>query len=181
MLGLYENFPAIPHAKASFTCPSPTKTLQEAIVCTLNRLNTQEIGLDTITHAPPDGCKIGFEFGIAEGTTFNYLNPEETERFRKTLAKKETVLNIDFLCVVKYHLSGSEKRQPLKFDHFLLRFIFRRPEMQLRVLHEKGTQHVSIEELIGFLTEQINTELTKTKAKPLKLGTIMHPVPIESL
>jgi hypothetical protein len=181
LLGFYENFPVIPHAKASFTCPSPTKTLQEAIVCTLNRLNTQEIDLGTITHTTIADCKIGFEFGIAEGTTFNYLNPEEVEHFRKNLAKKEIVLNIDFLCVVKYHLSGSEKRQPLKFDHFLLRFIFRRPEVQLRVLHEKGTQHVSIEELIEFLTEQINTELAKMKAKPLKLGTIMHPVPLENL
>ena len=181
MLGLYENFPAIPHAKASFTSPSPTKTLQETIACTLSHLNVQEIDLNNITHTNTADCKIGFEFGIAEGVAFNYLNPEETERFRKDLAKKETVLNIDFLCVVKYHLSRGEKRQPLKFDHFLLRFIFRKPEVQLRVFHEKGTQHVSIEELIEFLTEQINNELAKMKTKPLRLGTIMHPVPIESL
>jgi hypothetical protein len=183
LLGFYQNFPVIPHAKATFTCAAPTRALQEAIIKTANHLNSEEIYLDKTMSAPIPNCRIGFEFGIAEGATFNYLNPEEVERFLKSLGEKETVLNIDFLCVVKYYLAagGNQKRRPLKFDHYLLRFLFRKPEAQLRIFHERGTQHMSIEELIEFLTKRISTELEKTKAKPLRLTKIMHPVPIEDL
>jgi len=181
LLGRYENFPVFPHAKATFTCAAPTKTLQEAIVKVANNLNGQEYNLDAIASAATTDCIVGFEFGIAEAADFNYLNLEERDRFLKSLAKKGTVLNTDFLCIVEYHLAGGEKRRPLKFDHYLLRFIFRRPDTQLRVFHERGIQHLSIEELVEFLVEQINIELAKMKAKPLQLGTIIHPVPIENL
>ena len=181
MLGFYENFPVFPHAKATFTCAALTKTLQQAIVKVAGYLNSQEYNLDATASTKTADCRIGFELGIAEAVTFNYLNLEEVDRFLKSLAKKETVLNIDFLCIVKYHLTGGKERRPLKFDHYLLRFIFRKPEVQLRIFHEKGTQHLSMEELVEFLTKQINIELAKMKAKPLRLGTIMHPVPIESL
>lgn len=178
MLGFYEDFPAFPHAKADFTCAASVKTLQEAILTTAYSLNKQEYDLNAI--APTEiSCKIGFEFGIAERASFNYLDREEMERFRKSLTKKETVFNADFLCIVKYHVTDGEKRQPLKFDNYMLRFIFRKPQMQLRVFHEKGTQRLSMEELIEFLTKQVNAELKKLEAKPLRLISLMHPVPIE--
>jgi hypothetical protein len=181
LLGFYENFPVFPHAKATFTSGAPTKTLQEAIVKTAGYLNNQEYALDTMAFTTIANCKIGFEFGIAEAATFNYLDFEEVDRFLKSLSKKETVLNIDFLCIVKYHLAGGKKHMTLKFDYYLFRFIFRKPEAQLRIFHERGTQHLSLEELVEFLIKQINVELEKTKAKPLQLRTIMHPVPIEKL
>lgn len=180
MLGFYEDFPAFPHAKADFTCAASTGTLQKAIVATAYSLNSQEFDLSAI--APTKiGCRIGFEFGIAEGANFNYLDAEEIERFRKSLAKKENLSYTDFLCIVKYHVSNGGKRQPLKFDNYMLRFIFRKPQVQLRVFHEKGTQRLSLEELIEFLTKQVNNELEKMKATPLRLKSLMHPVPIERL
>lgn len=178
MLGFYDNFPVFPHATATFTSSASTKTLQEAIVKMAGSLNNQECAIDTMASATMVNCKIGFEFGIAEAAAFNFLNIEEVGRFLKILARKETVLNIDFFCVVKYYLADGEKRRPLKFDHYLLRFIFRKPEVQLRVFHERGMQHLSIEELVEFLTKQINVELAKMKVKPLRLRTILHPVPI---
>jgi hypothetical protein len=180
LLGFYEDFPVFPHAKADFTCASSTKTLQEAILTTAYSLNSQEYDLNAITPTKIS-CKIGFEFGIAEGASFNYLDSEEVERFRKSLTGKELVFNTDFLCIVKYHVTNDGKRQPLKFDNYLLRFIFRKPQVQLRVFHEKGTQRMSMEELIEFFTKQVNTELEKMEAKPLRLKTLMHPVPIERL
>jgi hypothetical protein len=181
LLGFYENFPDTPHAKATFTSAAPTKTLQKAIAKVAGYLNTQEFVRDSIASATIGNFNIGFELGIAEAATFNYLTSEEVNRFLESLDKKENVLNIDLLCIVKYHLAAREKRRPLKFDHYLLRFIFRKPEAQLRIFHERGTQHLSIEELVEFLTKQINIELGKTKAKPLRLRTIMHPVPIGNL
>ena len=181
MLGFYQDFPEIPHAKATFSSAAPAKTLQKAIVKVAGYLNAQEFVLDTIGHASMGNCKIGFELGIAEAATFNYLTSEEVDRFLKSLAKKENVLNMDLLCIIKYHMAVGEKRRPLKFDYYLLRFIFRKPETQLRIFHERGTQHLSIEELVEFLTKQINIEIEKMKAKPLRLRTVTHPVPIDNL
>lgn len=178
MLGFYEDFPVLPHAKADFTCTVSTKTLQEAIITTAYNLNNREYDPSAITPTKIS-CKISFEFGIAEGTNFNYLDLEEMERFRKNLTRKETISNTDFLCVVKYHVTDGIKRQPLKFDNYMLRFIFRKPLVQLRVFHEKGTQHLSMEELIEFLAKQVNAKLEKMKAKPLRLKSLKHPVPIE--
>jgi hypothetical protein len=180
LLGFYEDFPVFPHAKADFLCTASTKTLQEAIVTTVHNLNSQEYDLNAI--APTKiNCKISFEFGIAEGSSFNYLDLEEVKSVRKSLAKKEAPMNADFLCIIKYHVTNGDKRQPLKFDNYMLRFIFRKPQMQLRVFHEKGTQRLSLEELIEFLTRQVNNELEKMQAKPLRLKSLMHPVPIERL
>jgi len=181
LLGFYRGFPEIPHAKATFTSATPAKTLQKAIAKVAGDMNTQEFVLDTIAHETSDNCNVGFELGIAESTTFNYLTSEEVNRFITSLTQKKSVLNIDLLCIVKYHLASREKRRPLKFDYYLLRFIFRRPQAQLRVFHERGAQHLSIEELVEFLTKQINIELEKMKAKPLRLETIRHPVPIGNL
>ena len=181
MLGFYQDFPKIPHAKATFASATPVKTLQKAIAKVAANLNTQEFVLDTIAHATIGNCSIGFELGIAEATIFNYLTSEEVNRFLKSLTRKENVLNVDLLCVVKYHLATGQKRRPLKFDYYLLRFIFRKPEAQLRIFHERGAQHLSVEELVEFFTKQINIELEKMKAKPLRLKAIMHPVPIGNL
>jgi hypothetical protein len=180
LLGFYEDFPAFPHAKADFTYVASTETLQEAIVSTAYILNSQEYDLNAIVPTKIS-CKIGFEFGIAEGANFNYLDLEEVERFRKSLAKKENLSYTDFLCIVKYHVLSGGKRQPLRFDNYMLRFIFQKPLVQLRVFHEKGTQRLSMEELIEFLTKQVNAELEKMEAKSLRLKSLIHPVPIERL
>ena len=157
-----------------------TRILQEAIVATAYILNSLEYDLNAIVPTKIS-CKIGFEFGIAEDSIFDYLDLEEIERFRKSLSKKEIISYTDFLCIVKYHMTSGGRRQPLKFDNYMLRFIVQKPNVQLRVFHEKGTQRLSIEELIEFLTKQVNAELKKIDAKPLRLKSLMHPVPIERL
>lgn len=157
-----------------------TKTLEEAIVTAAYNLNRQGYDPSTTT-LTKISCKIDFEFGIAEGANFSYLDFEEMDRFRKSLAKKETMFCIDFLCIVKYHVAIGLKQQPLKFDNYMLRFIFRKPQVQLRVFHEKGTQRLSMEELIEFLTKQVNAELEEMEAKPLRLKSLIHPVPIGRL
>lgn len=178
MLGFYEDFPAYPHAKADFNCAAATKTLKKAILTTTYTLNQQEFDLKTVADTKIN-CRIGFEFGIAEKTCFNYLDREEIERFERYLNNKENVVSTDFLCILKYHKTNTGKRQPLRFDNYMLRFVFRKPVIQLNVFHEKGTQRLSMEELIEFLMNQINAELKRMEAKPLRLVSLKHPVPIE--
>ena len=178
MLGFYKDFPAFPHAKAEYTCTASAVTLQKAIINAVFNLNQQEFDLDAI--APTKiSCRIGFEFGVAEGSNFDFLDSEEIERFRKSLNRKEGLACLDFLCIIKYHVTNHGKKQPLKFDNYMLRFIFQKPHAQLNVFHEKGTQRLSLEELVEFLTKQVNAQLEKMEAKPLRLIGLIHPVPIE--
>jgi len=180
LLGFYENFPEIPHAKAIFHSPASTEKLHQAILKTFVLLNSREYEQNEIS-SEFTNCKVGFEFGIAEGTAFNYLDQDETERFQKSLSKRK-LASLDFFCVVKYYLSrAKEKRKALKFDYYLLRFVFRKPSIILTVFHERGTRRLSIEELIKFLTIQINAQLAKAKSEQIKLRMVMCPVTIEDL
>jgi len=91
-------------------------------------------------------------------------------------------MSLDFFCVVKYYSPRIKaKHKALKFDYYLFRFVFRKPSVILTVFHERGTRRLPIKELIEFLTNQINTELTRARSEPIKLRIIMCPVPIENL
>lgn len=180
MLGFYENFPEIPHAKAIFHSPSPTENLQQAVLRTFALLNNQEYDQNKISPESTN-CKVGFEFGIAEGTSFNYLNQDEVERFRKSLSGKN-LMSLDFFCIVKYYSPRTkDKQKALKFDYYLLRFVFRKPSIILTVFHERGTRRLPIKELIEFLMNQINAELARARLEPIKLRIVMCPVPVENL
>ena len=180
MLGVFKDFPVFANATADFTWSTHFGVLQEAVFKTANDLNGQEFDLKVIMPTEVS-CRIGFEFGVAEDASFNYLDSEEIERFRKILSKSEFLPCVDFLCIIKYYAINGDKRQPLRFDNYLLRFIFQKPLVHLRVFHEKGTQRLPIEELIKFLTRRISAELERTQAPPLRLRSLMHPVPIEKL
>jgi hypothetical protein len=120
---------------------------------------------------------LNFEFGVAEENAFNFLDKEELDRLRKSLEEAKAPLRmLDFFCATRYHTTTPNgKRKSLKFDYVLLRFTFHRRNMQLFLVHEKGTQHIPLEDLATFLTNRINRELTQTQQKPLTLRYV-HPV-----
>ena len=77
---------------------------------------------------------------------------------------------LDFFYVVRYHVvKDMGKRVPLKFDYHMLRFMFQENSMELRICHERGTQRVPLEDLITFITNCINEELSQKQLKPLDL------------
>jgi hypothetical protein len=51
----------------------------------------------------------------------------------------------------------------------MLRFTFSRKTMELRVSHERGNQHISMEDFIVFLTNKINEKLKREVQKELVL------------
>lgn len=167
MLGHYENFPDVVHSIARFTHQSTEKKVQQAIACALYRLNQEKHDLNTISSFSLPVCEVSFEFGIAEGITFNYLDTGELERFQNDI-KKETPPTLDFFCVVRYHTVKQGNRKPLKFDYHLLRFIFYEKGLELQIAHERGAQRLCLEELANFIVKQVNKELSKARAKPLK-------------
>jgi len=168
LLGYYENFPETIHGVARFTHQISTKMLQQAILSTLHQLNRETRGLSAITPISPSKCEVSFEFGMAEGTTFSYLDKEELDRFQKRIVKKALPI-LDVLCVVRYHVIDEGKRLPLKFDYHLLRLIFHKNRVEWQISHERGTQRVSLEDLITFITKRIDEMLSQMQLKPLTL------------
>jgi len=168
LLGRYENFPEVVHSVARFTYHSTERKLQQAILCALHQLNQEKYDLDAMTPFSTPKCEVSFEFGVAEGTTFNYLDREELEKLQKDI-KKEALLTLDVFCVVRYHTLKEGRRKPLKFDYQMLRFTFQKNRAELQIAHERGTRRVCLEDLVNFILKRVDQELSKTQLKPLKL------------
>lgn len=168
MLGRYENFPEVIHGVARFTHRLSVRKLQQAILHALHRLNQETCDLDAIAPFSSLKCEVSFEFGVAEGIVFNYLDEEELGRLQRYIVRRALPI-LDFLCVVRYHVTRGGKRVPLRFDYHLLRLTFQRRSVQLQIFHDRGTQRVSLEDLITFITRCIKDELSQRQLRPLSL------------
>lgn len=168
LLGRYENFPGLIHGVARFASPSSTAQVQQAILHALYQLNHEVCSLKEVVLFSTLKCEVSFEFGVAEGGGFNYLDAKELGRLRKSIAKKVLSV-IDFFCVIRYHVNKEGKRVPLKFDYQMLRFMFHNGSVELRVIHERGVQRVSLGDLITFIVKHTNEEISKERLKPLTL------------
>jgi hypothetical protein len=167
LLGKYEKFPEIVHGIGTFTYKFPARELQEVILQVFHGLNKETYDLSDITHLPSLPCKVSFEVGIAEDISFNFLDDEELGRFQESV-QNNALPFLDFFCVARYHVEkAGGKRVPLKFDHYFLRFIFYQRDLELRIVHERGTQHIHLEDFIDFVVKQINNELTKRRLETL--------------
>ena len=170
MLGHYEYFPENIHGIALFQYQDSAKSLQQAILCVFHLLNHETFDLDAVTPYLKQKCKVGFEFGVADGFDFIFLDQNELDQCLKSISEKE-LETLDFFFAVRYHLFHKKsKRIPLKFDYHVLRFIFPKNGLELRIRHERGTQRVPLDELTDFIVKQINAELSRRQLPPLILG-----------
>ncbi len=168
MLGRYKGFPEVTHGRARFICQGSLGDVQHAMLSSFHQLNQETCRLNAIAPHMSLDCEVGFDFGVAEDMVFNYLDKQELDRFRKAINKEELPI-IDLFCAVHYHTVNNGKRVPLKFDYHLIRFIFHRNSVNLWIRHERGPQRVPLEELLTFLANRINEELSKSRIKPLSL------------
>jgi hypothetical protein len=166
MLGFYDNFPKSVHNISDFSTPSTTKRLQTAIIEAFHKLNSKSFTLEEVTTPSTPECHVTFEFGIAEDKDFNYLDVEEKDKLLKIIQKRP-FSTLDCLCIVRYHKVKTEKKTTLKSDYYILRFLFEKELVQLRVFHEKGLMYATPKDLPEFLTGKINAESTKKLLKPL--------------
>lgn len=170
MLGSYKNFPENVHGITFFEYQESTKSLQQAILIALHHLNHETYNLGAVTPYLKQNHEVGFEFGVAEDFDFNFLDNKELERCMRSIAENE-LENLDFFFTVKYHnIMKENKRIPLKFDYHLMRFIFQKNGLELRMRHERGPQRVPIDDLTEFITKQINRELSKKQLTRLIIG-----------
>ncbi|MEM3673708.1 MAG: hypothetical protein QW468_05770 [Candidatus Bathyarchaeia archaeon] len=155
MLGFYEGFPTSVHKTAVFTTLVSSKRLQEQVIRLFHELNINTFNLEDVAVPSIPQCILIFEFGIAEINNFNYLDDEEITKVLKAIRKKP-LQTMDFFCAIRYYKKTAEKKKPLKFDYYMLRFLFNKKTVEILVFHGKGPRYLSPEDLITFLTKKIN-------------------------
>ena len=164
MLGRYENFPATIHKKAFFTTLLSTKTLQQKLVRILHSINGKTYNLEDVAAPSVPDCNVIFECGIAESTNFNYIDKEETSKVLKTLRKKP-FQTMDFFLAVRYYKAQNEKKTPLRFDYYMVRFIFNINAVEVQVSHERGPRYMSPQDIVDFLAHIVNEASSKKVLK----------------
>ena len=170
MLGCYENFPENVHAVTSIGYQESARDVQKAILRAFHLLNHETYNLCAVMPYLKQNCEVGFEFGVAEGFDFSFLDKKELDQCLKIVDEKE-LQKLDFFCVVRYHSVRKDgKRVPLRFDYHVFRFIFQQGGLEMRIRHERGSQRVTLEELTDFITKKINAELSRRRLTPLFFG-----------
>ena len=167
MLGFYENFPEGIHRTENFTSALPSKKLQQRLIQVISEINRKTFSFEEIANPTVPECTIIFEIGIADAKSFNYIDEEETKKALNAL-KKEPFRVMDFFCAVRYYKTGREKKTPLKFDYYMIRFALSKDTLEMRVFHERGPRYVSPEDITTFLVNQINKASTKKILKPVE-------------
>lgn len=165
MLGVYDNFPNAIHNIANFSTTIRNKKLQYALVNALYKLNKETLTLEEAATPSIPECRVNFEFGIAEGCEFTYIDDEEKQKIQKIIERKP-FLTLDFLCIIRYHKLKNMKKTTWKSDHYIVRFTFYQTLLQILIFHEKGLMYVSPKDLPEFFARRISAESSK---KALKL------------
>jgi len=162
MLGFYENFPVNIHRTDNFMSSLSRKKFQQRLMQVLHKINRGTFSFEEIAYPTVPQGTIIFEAGLAEAKNFNYIDEEETTKVLTAL-KKETFRSMDFFWAVRYYKGAGEKRMPLKFDYYLMRFVFGKNSVEIQVFHERGPRYIPPEDIVAFLVNQIN----KTSARKI--------------
>jgi hypothetical protein len=169
MLGFYENFPVNIHRTDNFTSLLSSKKLQQRLIQVLHKVNRETFSFEEVAYPTVPECTIIFEAGLADAKSFNYVDEEETKRVLTAL-RKATFQTMDFFCAVRYYKSAGEKKTPLKFDYYLMRFVFSKNSVEIQVFHERGPRYISPEDIVAFLVNEINKTSARKILKRVELS-----------
>lgn len=153
-----------------FNSSIPSGQLQRRLIQTFYEVNKKEFSFEEAANPTIPGCKIIFEFGLADAESFNYIDEEEVEKALNLLAKERLDV-LDFFCAIRYYKVGEEKNTALKFDYYLIRTVYNRRIFEIQVYHKKGLRYLNAEDLTLFIVNRINEAskrkvLKKTPEKP---------------
>lgn len=161
-LGVYSGFPERCHHAFFLGINVPIPDAQKALLSMLHELNGRSVKNYWSRSVGAD-IDVIFEFGVAEGLTFHYINSDTLNLLLKTINEREIRI-LDLICIIRYYMRGARRngrRRALRFDYYFLRFIFNNRHLKIRVFHEKGPQRISAREIIEFLAKNINLVLTE--------------------
>lgn len=152
-LGVYVNFPDKCHYAVRFEIKAPTRDVQEALLNTLHRLNGRKVIGDLVIFIGSN-VNVILEFGVANGLIFDYLNEDTFKILLKAVGKRDLRI-LDFFCVVRYYVLRGKSRRALRFDYYLLRFLFHDGGIEAQVFHERGMQRISAEDLLSLIMDNV--------------------------
>ena len=168
MLGRYEIFPENVHRITTFNFYEPAKSVQQAILSSFCRLNKESFDVGAITPYLQQPCEVSFEFGVADGFDFVFLDDAELKKCLEQIDESEFQV-LDFFFTVRYYRFKGSRKIPLRFDYTVIRFRFYEDHLEARIRHEKGTQRISLDDLTAFIAKQINVELSSKGLGPIVL------------
>ncbi len=167
MFGFYETYPQNVHKIRHFATLISNKRLQQTLIQLFRDLNKETLRLKDVGTPSLRDWNTFFELGIAEDNGFSYLDDEESTKALKIIQR--TPLRIlDFLCAVRYYRIVGERRKPLKFDYYMLRFTFNPKFLELQLFHERGPMHILPEEFVDFMIKKINQAFHRRVLRSLK-------------
>jgi hypothetical protein len=134
---------------------------------TLQKINKKKFDSEDVAIPSLFQCTVIFEFGIAEANSFNYLDEEETDRVLEAIQRKPLQI-MDFFCAVRYYKIQNERKASLRFDYYMMRFIFNKDSVEIQVFHEKGPRYVSPEDITKFVADRINKASSKKVLEALE-------------
>ncbi|MEM3617638.1 MAG: hypothetical protein QXK47_01010 [Candidatus Bathyarchaeia archaeon] len=155
MFGFYENFPVNVQKVMRFASTVSSKTLQKVLVQCLAKLNSENLRLQDIISPSTFECTVAFEFGIADGDAFNYLDQDETQKVLGEIHKAPLQI-MDLFCAIRYYKERDGNKSPLKFDYYMIRLIFSAGYVDTLIFHERGPRHMPPEDLINLIVERVN-------------------------
>lgn len=155
MLGFYEGFPVNAHKIVRFATLISNKKLQQALVQTLQKLNGEKLSLEEVAEPSIPACIVLFEFGIAEGDAFNYLDFAETQKVLEKI-RKAPLHVMDFFCAIRYYKEQNGEKAPLKFDYYMLRLTFNAGFIEINIFHERGPRHLPPEDIANLIVNKVN-------------------------
>ncbi|MCL2135348.1 MAG: hypothetical protein FWH37_07350 [Candidatus Bathyarchaeota archaeon] len=158
MFGKYDNFPVNVHFFKIFSSMLNSKQLQQELIDTFKNLNRKSFCFEEISIPTIPNSEVIFEFGIAEGDGFNFLDEEEIDQTLSALKTGQTML--DFFCVIRYYRYVAQKKSALKFDYYMLRVNFAVKIAEFRIFHKQGPRYISPEELVMMIVNNINKNTT---------------------
>jgi hypothetical protein len=169
--GRYTNFPSIIHGTVKISHKTSNTRLQRIIAEALRDLNgytiqqVLSIASDSGTHKG----QVAFEVGVADGLNFHYLDGETYTELIKPLKKRKPFPVLDALIIVLYHYTKNGKKIPLNFDHHLLRFTFKKGELNAYLFHMKGIRRMPLDDLLHQLIDRIKGKMTKNRLKTFNI------------
>jgi hypothetical protein len=127
-------------------------------------MNGKIFRLEDVADPSIPQCEAIFEFGIAEANSFTYLNAAEVNKTLKAIDERQLQV-IDIYCAIRYYKWQNKKKIPLKFDYYMIRFLFDKKMIEILVFHERGPRYVAPSDVVNFITNKINEEFSRRVIK----------------
>jgi hypothetical protein len=170
-LGRFTNFPSIIHGTVKISHKTSNTRLQRIIAEALRDLNgytTRQV-LSVASDSGTRKGEVSFEVGVADGLNFHYIDEETYTEIIKPLKARKSFPVLDVLIIVLYHYTKNGKTIPLNFDHHLLRFTFKKGELNAYLFHMKGIRRMPLDDLLHQLINRIKGKMTKNRLKTFKI------------